>query len=385
MSKKTESEKITKNSPTASNTSPELPTSPLGIPESEKERVWWEKINFNKIGLFILSLVLFIQAITLMKSSAHGLSPLIRNFFKISNAANSLGFGWLFAYTIMSGSPVAAAALTFFDIGVIGQFDTFTMITGSRLGANFIVILIGFLYVLRGRNRATSLSMGVLSLVIAASINLPALLVGGILLKADWFSQIQFTPWLHSSSNSMIEAISYFLITHLPAWIVFFFGLSLSLVSFKLFDQCLPEMTIKDSQVGWMSRLVYRPIVMFFLGALITSISMSVSISLSILVPLSNRGFVRRENVIPYIMGANITTFFDTLLASVLLKNPHAFMIVFVEMLSIMIISLLILMFTFHPYQRIAINFSKWVTDSNQNLAIFMVSIFLIPLILILV
>jgi Na+/phosphate symporter len=133
-----------------------------------------------------------------------------------------------------------------------------------------------------------------------------------------------------------------------------------------------------------MSRLVYRPIVMFFLGALITLISMSVSISLSILVPLSNRGFVRRENVIPYIMGANITTFFDTLLAAVLLQNPDAFTVVFVEMIAIMIVSLLILVIFFRPYQQYAINFTHWVTKSNKNLAIFMSAIFIVPIILML-
>jgi Na+/phosphate symporter len=63
---------------------------------------------------------------------------------------------------------------------------------------------------------------------------------------------------------------------------------------------------------------------------------MSVSVSLSILVPLSDRGFIRRENLIPYILGANITTFIDTLLASVLLDNPLAFTIVLVQMVSIM-------------------------------------------------
>ena len=120
----------------------------------------------------------------------------------------------------------------------------------------------------------------------------------------------------------------------LPAWAVFLVGLGISMVSFNLFDRCLPQATLKDSQVGWMSRLVYRPWVMFLLGCLITTISMSVSISLSILVPLSARGFVRRENVIPYIMGANITTFVDTLLAAVLLKNPEAFTIVLVVMVS---------------------------------------------------
>ena len=139
-------------------------------------------------------------------------------------------------------------------------------------------------------------------------------------------------------------------------------------------------MTLKESQVGWMSRLVYRPGIMFVLGALVTLISMSVSLSLSLLVPLSSRGFVRRENVIPYIMGANITTFIDTLLAAVLLNNPMAFTIVFVEMVSITIMSLLILMVFYQRYQRAMLDFVGWVTACDRNLIIFMIIIFSLPI-----
>jgi Na+/phosphate symporter len=124
---------------------------------------------------------------------------------------------------------------------------------------------------------------------------------------------------------------------------------------------------------------------MFILGALVTLVSMSVSLSLSILVPLSNRGFVRRENVIPYIMGANITTFIDTLLAAVLLRNPPAFTVVFVEMFSVSVISLAILAVVYRPYQRGTLRFVNWITATNRNLAIFMAAIVAIPVILVLV
>ena len=134
-----------------------------------------------------------------------------------------------------------------------------------------------------------------------------------------------------------------------------------------------------------MSRLVYRPWVMFVLGSLITMISMSVSVSVSILVPLSARGFVRRENVIPYIMGANITTFVDTLLAAVLLKNPPAFTVVFTEMLSIATMSALVLALFYGRYHRAILSFVEWVTTRNRNLAIFMIGIFVVPVVLILV
>ena len=111
------------------------------------------RIAWRKVGIFVVSLFLFILAITLMKEGARGLAPLVRDSFAVDNPANSLGFGWLFAYVIMSGSPVAAAALTFYDAGIFNQLSAFTMITGSRLGASFIVLFIGFIYVLRGRNR----------------------------------------------------------------------------------------------------------------------------------------------------------------------------------------------------------------------------------------
>ena len=112
---------------------------------------------------------------------------------------------------------------------------------------------------------------------------------------------------------------------------------------------------------------------------------MSVSVSLSILVPLSQRGFVRRENVIPYIMGANITTFIDTLLAAVLLNNPPAFTVVFAEMLSITIVSIIILAFIYRPFNDGMLGAVDWVASDNRNLAVFMIAIFIVPLILLFV
>ena len=59
-------------------------------------------------------------------------------------------------------------------------------------------------------------------------------------------------------------------------------------------------------------RVAYRPWFMFAVGLGVTVLTLSVSVSLSLLVPLAARGYIRRENVVPYILGANITTFVDT-------------------------------------------------------------------------
>jgi Na+/phosphate symporter len=365
--------------------SSDLPLPSWNRPTSTARRVW-KHIHWGKIALFLVSLFLFILALTLMKDGARSLAPLVRDSFRVTNPVNSLGFGWLFAYVVMSGSPVAAAALTFFDAGVITQLETFTMITGSRMGASFIVLFIGFIYVLRGRNRATSLSMGLTSLTVTWTTYLAGLAIGVFILQTGLLDNVQLQSGavLNSILDRIFDPIASFLASFLPGWALFLVGMGIILLSFNLFDRCLPEMAIKDSQVGRVSRLIYRPWVMFLLGAGVTMISMSVSVSLGILVPLSNRGFIRRENVIPYIMGANITTFIDTLLAAVLLNNPPAFTVVLTEMISIAIVSLVILAFFYRRFERNSLRLVAAITANDRNLAIFMAVLFVTPIVLLL-
>jgi solute carrier family 34 (sodium-dependent phosphate cotransporter) len=346
----------------------------------------WSRIHLDKIAIFIGSLFLFILAIILMKEGARALVPLVRDSFHVDSPINSLGFGWLFAYVIMSGSPVAASALTFYDVGAINTLSTFTMITGSRLGASFIVLFIGFIYVIRGHDRAAGLSMGLISLTVTFTTYVVGLFVGIGLLDTGLLDEVRFGSGaaINSFVDLIFDPVANVLIQSLPRWSLFLVGLSIIMISFNLFDRCLPQMSLKESQFGRVARMVYRPWVMFLLGGLITTISMSVSVSLSLLVPLSNRGFIRRENVIPYIMGANITTFIDTLLATMLLDKPTAFTVVLVEMLSVTIVSVIILATSYRTYERWILTFVAWVTARKRNLALFMVTIFVVPLILLL-
>lgn len=346
---------------------------------------WLSRVRLDKISLFFISLFLFIQAIVLMKEGARTLAPLMRGGFAATDLSSCLGFGWLSAYVIMSGSPVAATALAFFDAGVVDEMGAFAAITGSRLGASFVVLFIGFIYVLRGRNRATNLSMGLLSLTVTGTTYLAGFGIGIGLLRTGLLDRAQLRGAIaaHAIIDPIFSPLTEGLTGFLPNWVLFPIGLGIIVVSFNLLDRCLPHMALKESQMGKMSRLVYRPWMMFILGGAITLISMSVSISLSILVPLGNRGFVRRENVIPYIMGANITTFVDTLLVAVLLDNVRASAIVVAEIISITVVSLVILIVFYRRYQRVTLDFVGWVTSNNRNLTLFMIGILITPMLLV--
>ena len=123
-----------------------------------------------KVGTFAVALFLFVLAIQLMKEGAKALAPTLQDSPLFSNAVSTLGFGWLGAYIVLSGSPIAAVALSLYVGGATTQLQTFTMLSGSRLGASFVVLLVGFLYALRnrGRNRGESIGMGVLALSLTA-------------------------------------------------------------------------------------------------------------------------------------------------------------------------------------------------------------------------
>ncbi len=361
----------------AGTSSPEVISAPtLRLP------MWLLKISSLVLGLF-----LFVVALQLLKSGASSYGQQIIGFLNIANATNSLGFGWLLAYLFLSGSPVAAVAVSFFASGTISSLQTFTMITGSRLGASFIVLFVGFIYYLRGHHRSASIAIGVLSLLTTAAIYVPALAVGYLLLTSQVLNAVQVdtTTPLASFIDLAVDPVVNFAVRVLPDWGLLIAGVGVLLFAFSLLDRALPEMNPERSAFRRIGRLVYRPAAMFLLGAAVTSLTLSVSVSLSILVPLSAKGLVRRENTLPYIMGANITTFIDTLIAALIAGGPAAFTIVLVEMVSVAVLSVLVLLCCYHPFERLILRLQELITSRNRILVLFLGVMLFIPLLLLLV
>jgi Na+/phosphate symporter len=344
------------------------------------------RINLLKIAYALGGLFVFVLALQLMKAGAKSLAPILKDTALLKDPLDSLGFGWLSAYIVLSGSPVAAAALSLFNGGAINALQTFTMINGSRMGASFIVLFIGFIYMLRGHEPKRSLSMGMLSLLTTWTIYIPAMLLGSYFLTQGVFDAVHVS--VSSQLASFVDGVFDPMVNWIAGWapglLVFVVGVGVILLAFNLIDRALPNLNLGSTDFDQAPRLLYRPIVMFLLGSAVTLLSMSVSVSVGLLVPLSARGYVRRENVIPYIMGANITTFIDTLIASILMNNPHSFTIVFVEMLSVSLVSLTVLTTLYRPYERQVLNMANWITGQRRNLTVFVLVLIAVPIVLLL-
>jgi sodium-dependent phosphate cotransporter len=169
-----------------------------------------------------------------------------------------------------------------------------------------------------------------------------------------------------------------------PAGAMFFIGLLLLLVSVRMIDKCLPEAASQtehlEDHADWRS----RPWIMFGVGSAVALITMSVSVALTVLVPVVAKGYFRRRHAIPYILGANIATLGDTLLTSLALGNGVAVQIVLAELISILIVTALLLSLFYRPLTELLLRVTDGILASRGRLIGFCTALFAIPLTLIL-
>lgn len=338
-------------------------------------RLWW-------VAKFILALFLFVGALQLMKTGAASLDVLKSGGFLVKNAGATLGLGWVGALFVLSGSPVAATALALVSADSITEIQGFTMLTGSRLGAAFVVLVVAVLYAFRRGEgeRFKPVSTAVMALLTTFILYVPAAILGFFLLRAPAFRSFelafpaQFSDLLDVVYGGILERVESW-----PAIVVFLGGLGVLLLAFKLIDAVIPELseeTLGEKHRDWLT----SKWTMFGLGCIVALVTMSVSVALTVLVPVVAKNYVKREDIIPYIMGANITTLGDTLLAAFALDSAPAVRIVLAGIITTSILSVIALSF-FYPLLRAGIwrvQFQIW--RSKPRLAAFTAALFLVPI-----
>jgi solute carrier family 34 (sodium-dependent phosphate cotransporter) len=331
----------------------------------------------------IAGLALFVTALGLMKEGARSLIPSLEGSVFTDNGWSALGVGWLGACIVLSGSPVAASSLTLLDGGAIDRSQSFAMLTGSRLGASFVVLVVGVIYALRrDAGRRAPLSIGVYSLSITAVAYLPGAAFGWWLLTRDHLDGIDFaaSPDVVSVTDTLFGWLPDLLVDAMPGWLLFPIGVGVLLVGFACVDRVLP--TIDSERFEHRTRLT-NPWVLFGLGCLVAFLTLSVSVALTVLVPIVANGYLKREDTIPYIAGANITTLADTLVAAIILGNADAVRVVLAAVIGVASITLLILALAYPLIRRGAITWARLVLRSRRNLGTYVAALLVVPIALI--
>lgn len=342
------------------------------------------------LARLLFALFLFIAALQILKTGAADLSLFDPGGFLVRNAGSTLGLGWIGAMLTLSGSPAVATALTLRAEGHITEVQGFTMATGGRMGAAFVVLLVAMLFAARREEgkRMAPISTAVMTLVITIAMYVPGALIGLALLGWDQFRRVTLSP--PPAFADLIEVIYGPLlerIEHLPAALLFVGGLVLLVVSFKMIDALVPELDesrFEGSRLSWL-RSKWP---MFFLGILVTIATMSVSVALTVLVPLVGKGYVKREDLIPYIIGADIGTLVDKLLIAFLVGAGSLYpaspvRIILAELVGITIMGVLIMAFVYKPFKQGIWRFQRQMVKSKSRLGLFTAALFVTPLLII--
>ena len=329
---------------------------------------------------------LFLVGLHVMRAGAQALAPRLEGSALTDGLASPLGLGWLGAMLVLSGSPVAASSLALLDGGTLTRDQAFMMLTGSRLGAAFVVLAIGFLYAARGRapqdGRRAPLSVGVLALLMTAAAYLPGAAVGLALLRTGALAGVPAAapPVLLDLVGAATRGAVAAARAGLPGALMFPAGLVLVLASLRLAERALPTMEqAVEERGGWRTRTW----LLFGIGCAAALATMSVSVALTLLVPAVAKGALRREHTLPYIAGANLTTLADTLATALLLGDPDAVRVVAAELLGVAAVSLVLLSIGFGPLRAALLAAADWLLASRPRCACFIAALFAIPVALI--
>lgn len=329
-----------------------------------------------------VALFVFVGGLQVMKLGTAGLDVLGDNGLLVRNAGSTLGLGWLGAVLLLSGSPVAASSLALLAGGSITRTEAFSMLAGSRLGAAFVVLLVGVLYAVRGGagKRGKPVSTAVIALFLTGLLYVPGTVIGLALLRigplhdVNWTLPTGFVGVTEIAYGWMLDRIE-----GLGGLVLFAGGLGILLLSFKLIDGLVPDLrdtTLKSARADRFR----RKWPMFGLGCVVALVTMSVSVALTLLIPLISKNYVTRKQMLPYIMGANITTLGDTLLAAFALGSGPAVQVVVAMLAGTTVVSLLLLAVLYEPLSRRVMAFQAVVMGGKLRLSIFTASLFVIPI-----
>lgn len=340
-------------------------------------------------GFYIVSsLLVFIFGLQLLGESTQAIADVLEPLIKqlITGDLSALGAGWFLAYMVLNGATSAAIGIAFLESGLITVSNAFMMISGSRLGAAFIVIFIGVLEYIQGKNPdlRDSCSIGILQFLATYIMYLPAIILGYWLLENFdlSFLQLNVPPQFYYGLDVIFGPAVTYASENLIAPVSFIGAVLLLVWSLQVFDKGFKGIGGEKFRSKYLRFQLTNHWLAFGLGALITFLTTSVALSVGIIVPLYNRGYFRRKEILPYLMGANITTMVSSLMAAAVMRSGEGIMVALLLTFTVTLVTIAVLLFydTFYKYFK---KLFDGIMLKDSYLIGFSLALLFVPLILV--
>lgn len=340
--------------------------------------------------LAAFSITLFIFGLQLLGDSTEAVAELLRGLVKavVTGDLSALGAGWFLAYIVLNGATSGAIGIAFLQSGLIDAINAFMFISGSRLGATFIVVFIGLLEYMQGKNSdiRDSCSIGLLQFLTTYIVYIPAILLGYLMLENlnMGFLEVQAPAAFNYGLDMIFGPFTALLSNNLPPSLLFLTSIGILIGSLRLFDRSFKGLSEDRFRSKYLRFQLSNKWISFAVGAAITLVSTSVALSVGIIVPLYNRGYFRRKEIIPYLMGANLTTMISNIMAAAVIESAVAMKMTLTLTISVFIATVAVLAFYDQVYKFIQKAFNAVMLRDSYLIA-FTGALFLVPLLLIII
>ena len=365
-----------------------------------------------RILYILLFLMAFMLALEFIKISIASLSEELKQSIanSLGNPLSSLGIGWFMSFLTLNATSIATLSVNLTGHDIISYMDGFFLILGSRIGASAIILILGIIFFLKGQSYRRSINVGLLTFLSVLTISSIAALFGKMI-KFFGFD-IFIAKSIHTEgpgpittyiSESLTRTVATFSEQHFGAIITFLLGFIMLILVIELLDKVFyvidfNEMDVEKSPMkNRIIQLLHSPVFAFILGIIFTALTFSLTVSMSILIPIYTHESLRNkakeilsgkriaaQMIIPYALGANIGSFIDIIFFAKISGSLIGLALVY----NIIISSLLAIIFIILIYKifsDILIKISDWALSKPGYLPEIIVLLAALPLLLTLV
>jgi len=342
----------------------------------------------NALGS-MTAIYFFISAIVLIKSSAKimGQSLASTIILLIRDTTSAVFAGWISTTLLHSSGAFDSIICAFVSSGVMPLGLSVATIIGAEIGTTVTPFLISVLGRMRGEGEseaAFNVTMShVLYNLFTLAIFYPIELFFGtftkiaeygtqIFVKAEWLNSVPdllnvITPWVKPLLNII------------PPWLGLVIGGALLLVALGAVEKYMTAIFSMPRSWNIIKNTFTRPLRAFLAGFVFTVLVPSTTVMVSLLVPLAASGVIKAEYyILPYILGANIGTVFDVMIAAMATGDPVS-MGVWLVHLTINVVGAIIFLPILKPFATLTRKTAEYVSRDPKTTLIITALFHIIP------
>jgi len=342
----------------------------------------------NSLGS-VIAVYFFISAIVLIKSSAQIMGATLAEtiVLLIRDTTSAVFAGWISTALLHSSGAFDSIIVAFTASGVMPLNLSVATIIGAEIGTTVTPFLISVIEKLKQKGGVdasfnvtmTHVLYNLFTLFIFYPLELFLGLFTGIakrgsqiFLRVPWLDAIPdlldfITPWV----GPLLEII--------PPWSGMIIGILTLVVALGFVEEYMTAIFSMPRSWNLIRSTFTNPKRAFIAGFLFTVLVPSTTVMVSLLVPLASSGVIKAEYyILPYILGANIGTVFDVMIAALATGDPISLGVWLVH-LTINLVGAIIFM----PFLDVFANFtrrvSKYVSQDPKTTIIIAVIFHIIP------